>query len=249
MAQKPKISIIIPAYNEQKNLENGVLEEVEKYLKTVKYSYEVLIVDDKSTDNTVEMAKKITKNWPGFKVVENEHGGKAVTVMSGLLKSTGEIALFTDMDQATPLSEVEKLLPYFDKKFDIVFGSRSGRKGAPIIRKVISLGFVILRAVILGLPFKDTQCGFKAFKREAVELVFPKMLNRWQNQNKTGASVNAGFDVETLYIAKKHNLKIAEVAVNWHHVGSERVNAIKDAIEAIQDLFRIRLNDIQGKYQ
>ena len=243
-----KLSIIIPAYNEEKNLKDGVLTQVADYLKTVDYSYEVLIVDDKSTDNTVKVVKDIIKNWKNFQLIENEHGGKAVTVMTGLLRSKGDIALFTDMDQATPLKEIEKLMPYFDKKYDVVIGSRSGRKGAPLIRKVAALGFATLRAIIVGLPFKDTQCGFKAFKREAVDKIFPKMLERWKAQSQSGAAVNAGFDSEFLFIAKKYGFKIAEVPVDWHHVGTERVSVVKEGIGATKDLIRVRMNDLSGKY-
>ena len=128
-----KLSVVIPSYNEQANLKNGVLDEVYKYLKDKEYTWEVLIVDDGSSDQTKEIVKEQIKNRTGFRLIENPHGGKAITVMSGLLESKGEIALFTDMDQATPLIELEKLLPEFNKGFDIVIGSRHGRKGAPLI--------------------------------------------------------------------------------------------------------------------
>lgn len=243
-----KLSVIIPAYNESKNLKSGALKEVSSYLRQQKYSYEVLIVDDGSTDNTRELVKKEIENYPHFKLIENPHGGKAVTVMSGLLKSTGEIGLFTDMDQATPISEVEKFFPKFESGSDIVIGSRRARTGAPVIRKITAWGFAVLRNVILGLPFKDTQCGFKAFNRSAIEAIFPMMIDNWQNMKAHSAAVNAGFDVETLFIAKKKNFKISEVSVDWHHVGSERVQIVKDAIEAVKDLLRIRLNAIRGLY-
>ncbi len=243
-----KLSVIIPAYNESKNLKDKVLNEVDGYLRRQVYPYEVLIVDDGSKDDTVALAKEQAKKLKNFKVVENPHGGKAVTVMSGLLKSTGEVALFTDMDQATPISEVEKLFKKFDEGFDIVIGSRHGRKGAPAIRKLMAWGFATLRNIILGLPFSDTQCGFKAFNRQAVEQIFPGLLENWKKMKSQKAAVNAGFDVETLFIAKKRGLKIAEVAVEWHYVGTERVQMIGDSLEALKDMFRVRLNDLSGKY-
>lgn len=246
---KTALSIIIPAYNEEKNLKDNVLEEVNCYLKKQKYSYEVLIVDDGSKDNTAKIIEQSIKNMPNFKLIKNPHGGKAITVMTGMIKSVGEVAVFTDMDQATPIEELEKILPKFEEGFDIVIGSRHGRKGAPLLRKVAAWGFSVLRNVILGLPFADTQCGFKGFNRKAVENVFPPMLDKWKKLKNDGAAVNAGFDVEALFLAKKHGLKIAEVPVQWHYVGTERVQIVSDAIEAIQDMLRIRFNDLSGSYK
>ena len=183
-----------------------------------------------------------------IRLIKNDHGGKAIAVMTGLLDSTGEIALFTDMDQATPISEIEKLLPKFEEGFDIAIGSRSGRKGAPIVRKFMAFGFSLMRNIILGLPFKDTQCGFKAFNRKSILEIFPVLLKRWKKLKQTGAAVNAGFDVETLFLAKKKGFKIAEVTVEWHHVGTERGQIIKDSLDAVWDIFRIRLDDLQNKY-
>lgn len=243
----PKLSIIIPAYNEEENLKRGCLNTVFDYFQQKK-DFEVLIVDDGSKDKTIEVIKKLIKEKKGFRLIENQHGGKAITVMTGLLKSQGEIALFTDMDQATPITELEKILPKFSEGFDVVIGSRHGRKGAPAIRKLMALGFAILRNIMVGLPFSDTQCGFKAFNRKAINLVFPQILERWQSLKTSGAAVNAGFDVEMLFFAKKKDLKITEVGVQWHHVGSARVQLIKDSIDAIKDMLRIKINDLMGRY-
>lgn len=243
-----KLSVVIPAYNEVKNLSAGVLDTVYDYFKTQKFPYEVLIVDDGSTDNTIELVEKIIKGKPGFKVIKNPHGGKALTVISGMLKAQGEVVIFTDMDQATPISQIEKILPKFEEGFDIVIGSRSGRKGAPLVRKLSAWGFSAVRNLILGLPLADTQCGFKAFKREPVQEVFPRMLGIWESMKAAGAAVNAGFDVEMLFLSKKLGYKIAEVPVEWHHVGTERVQLIRDAMEAIKDMLRIKLNDMNRKY-
>ncbi len=248
MSKNTKLSVVIPAYNETNNLKFGVLDEVYNYLKGQGYTYEVLIVDDGSTDQTPGIVKELIKNKSGFKSIENQHGGKAITVMSGMLEASGEIAVFTDMDQATPLKEIEKFFPKFEEGYDIVIGSRAGRKGAPLVRKLLAWGFATLRNLILNLPFSDTQCGFKAFKKDAIQKVLPELLEQWRNMSSSGAAVNAGFDVETLYLAKKKGLKIAEVSVDWHHVGSERVQAIKDSVDAIKDMLRIRINDLQGKY-
>lgn len=243
-----KLSVIIPAFNEQENLEKGSLDKVFDYLNKQKYDFEVIIVDDGSTDNTMDIVTSQIKNKKNFKLIKNLHGGKAVTVMTGLIQSNGDISLFTDMDQATPISEIEKFFSKFNNGFDVVIGSRRGREGAPLIRKLAAWFFSTFRNLILGLPFKDTQCGFKAFDREAIDIVFPELLKSWQKHKTKGSAVNAGFDVEMLFLAKKRNLKIAEVEVSWHHVGTERVQIIQDAFEAVKDMIRIRINDFIGKY-
>lgn len=243
-----KLSVVIPAYNEEKNISSGALDEVYDYLKKQNYPFEVLIVDDGSTDQTVDLVKKWIGGKEGFRLLKNSHGGKAITVMSGMLLSQGRVAVFTDMDQATPMGEIEKFFPKFDEGFDIVIGSRRGRQGAPLVRKLMGWGFGVLRGLTLGLPFVDTQCGFKAFNQKAIRSVFPDLLDRWQKMKANGAAVNAGFDVETLYLARKRGLKVAEVLVNWRHVGTERVQALSDSLEAIRDMLRIKINDWQGKY-
>lgn len=249
MNSEIKLSVIIPSYNESENLSHGVLDEVHNYLKKQNYTYEVLVVDDGSKDNTVQLVKKYIKDKASFKLIENPHSGKAITVMTGMFKASGQVVLFTDMDQATPINQIEKLLPKFDQDYDIVIGSRAGREGAPLIRKIVAWGFASLRNIIIGLPFKDTQCGFKAFNQKAILDVFPKVLKIWQSMRYSGnAAVNAGFDVETLFIAKNMGFKIAEVPVEWRFVGTERVQIIKDALEALKDMLRIRLTDLTGKY-
>src|SRR3989338_867808 len=126
-----KISIIIPAYNEEKNLKRGVLSEVGNYLEQLKIDYEVIIVDDGSSDASVEIIKKYISKNRNFRLIQNQHGGKAIAVTTGMLAGEGEIILFTDMDQATPISQVEKFMPKFEEGYEIVIGSRHGRQGAP----------------------------------------------------------------------------------------------------------------------
>lgn len=242
------LSVIIPVYNEEENLKKGVLAVVGNYLKNQKYSFEVIIVDDGSKDGSVTLIEKFIKDKPEFKLIKNYHGGKAIAVMTGMLQSKGEYALFTDMDQATPIEEVEKILSKLKTGVEIVIGSRKGRKGAPVIRKVMAYMFSTLRNLILGLPFKDTQCGFKAFNRRAIDLIFTNLLSRWEKMKAKGAAVNAGFDVETLFLAKKRGLKVIEVQVTWQYVGTERVQLINDGLEAIKDMLRIRFNDLLGRY-
>ena len=242
-----KLSVIIPAYNESANLKKGVLPDVENYLSNLKINYEIIVVDDGSTDDSLELIKKAgIKN---LKLIQNNHGGKANAVMTGMLAAESEIVLFTDMDQATPINQIEKFLPEFEEGYDLVIGSRSGRRGAPFIRKLAAWGFSVLRGLILGLPFADTQCGFKAFSKEVIDKIIPKIKNEWGVVHFKGGAVNAGFDVELLYLAKKYGFKIAEVPVEWNYVDTERVQVVKDALAAIYDMFRIRWNDLSGKYR
>lgn len=245
----PKLSIIIPSYNEEENLKKGVLNEVQNYLEKVDYLYEVIIVDDGSDDETLHLIENYIKRKKDFKLIKNNHGGKASAVMSGLLNAKGEIALFTDMDQATPISEIEKLFPKFEEGADIVIGSRVGRKGAPFMRKLAAWGFAFLRNIILGLSFQDTQCGFKAFNKKSRDAIFPKIKSEWGTVHFKGGAVNAGFDVEVLYFAKKLGFKIAEVEVEWSYVDTERVQIVKDSLAAIYDMFRIKWSDLMGKYR
>lgn len=243
-----KLSVVIPAYNEEKNLKKGVLDEVLDYLGKMDFGWEAIIVDDGSSDNTKELIKKFAKKNANFHLIENSHGGKANAVMTGMLSSAGDVILFTDMDQATPINQLDKFLPKFEEGFDLVIGYRHGRKGAPIVRKLSAWGFSILRGIILGLPFSDTQCGFKAFNKKCVLKIIPRIKGEWGVVHFKGGAVNAGFDVEVLYLAKKYGFKIAEVEVEWKYVDTERVQVIKDALAAIYDMLRIKINDLMGKY-
>jgi dolichyl-phosphate beta-glucosyltransferase len=247
--KNPYLSVVIPAYNEEINLRRGVLSSISEYLKEQEYSWEVLIIDDGSTDLTASMVFKFTKNNHGFHLHKEPHRGKGGTVIAGMLKAKGEIILFTDMDQATPIDQLKKFIPKFGGGYDVVIGSRSGREGAPIIRKTMAFGFMFLRNLILRLPYKDTQCGFKAFTKPAAKRIFKKMKIFSEKSKASGASVTAGFDLEVLYIARKLGLRVAEVQVEWHEYGERReVSPIKDSWEGFRDLVRVRVNASMGKY-
>ncbi|MGE5041290.1 MAG: glycosyltransferase [Candidatus Levyibacteriota bacterium] len=245
-----KVSVVVPSYNEMANLQKGTLEKVEHFLSRKKYAYEVIIVDDGSTDGSLEFVKTYIKENKNFKLIENKHTGKAGAVTAGVLKATGDFILFTDMDQATPITELDKLLP-FSESFDIVIGSRNTtRKGAPFTRKVMSQGMITLRSLLVGLSdIKDTQCGFKLFKKDAAQKVFHK-INTIHSGYKAihGSSVTAGFDVELLYIATQMGYSIKEVPVDWLYVETRRVNPLKDSVDGLLDLFRIRRNIFKKVY-
>jgi dolichyl-phosphate beta-glucosyltransferase len=245
---KTHLSVVIPAYNEEHNLRTGVLDSVYDYLSRQKYTWEILFVDDGSGDRTVKLAQEFAKKRKNFNVMKEPHRGKGGTVIAGMLKANGEIVVFTDTDQATPIDQLEKVLPKFEKGFDVVIGSRKGREGAPVIRKLMAYGFSILRLLVLRLPFKDTQCGFKAFRQSAAKEIFKKLQIFNQKNLGAGASVSAGFDLEVIYVAKKMGYKIAEVPVDWHHKEGTKVNPVKDSLEGLRDLFKVRINALTGKY-
>lgn len=245
-----KLSVVIPSYNEMGNLRKGTLDKVATYLRRKKYEYEVIVVDDGSTDGSREFVHDFTKQNKKFTLLENSHTGKAGAVTTGMLKATGDYILFTDMDQATPIEEVEKLLE-FVPDYDIVVGSRSvRRKGSPLIRIFISRSAIVMRKTLVGLrDIEDTQCGFKLFSREAAQTIFEKVkeINHGFHSIKT-SSVTSGFDVELLYIAVNLGYKIKEVPVDWLYVETRRVNPVRDSIEGTVDLIRIRRNIARGKY-
>lgn len=250
----PYLSVVIPCYNEMVNLQKGVLEKVENFLKKKDYTWEVVVVDDGSNDGSLEFLGHFIQENQGFRLLKRKHLGKAGAVTAGVLKAQGVIILFSDMDQATPIEELDKLLPYFDppdEGYDIVIGSRAARrKGAPWTRVLMAKGMIFLRSLLVGLHgIADTQCGFKAFKKEAAQRLFKK-LKLYSNLKETrGSKVSAGFDVELLYLAKKLGYKIKEVPVEWLYVETRRVSPLKDSWEGFWDLVKIKLNDLRGEYR
>lgn len=237
---KPYLSVVIPAYNEERNIKRGAPNQVLSYLKRQKYEWEVVFVDDGSTDDTVDLLSKLVQKNEHIRLIRNPHQGKAATVTTGILAAKGEIVLFSDMDQATPIDQISKFLPFFEEGYDVVIGSRAGRRGAPIARKLMAWGFSFLRNVFLGLPFSDTQCGFKAFSQEAVKRIFPNLEIHGLGKSIRGSAVTAGFDIEVLFLAKKLGFKIAEVPVNWHYQKTGHVRIVKDSIDGLRGMLAVR---------
>lgn len=245
---KPYLSVVISAWNESANLKQGVLDKVFNYLLQQKFSWEVLLIDDGSSDDTLDLLKSFVTSHPGFKVIANPHQGKAAGVATGVAQSTGQIVLFCDMDQATPISEFDKFIPMFKEGYDIIIGSRSGRKGAPVYRKILAYGMVILRTLLLQLPYRDTQCGFKAFTKEAADKLFAIFNKIHPARPTSGGVTNPGFDVELLYLARKLGFRTTEITVNWEHKHGERVRFIKDAIAGTSELLLVRWRSLINAY-
>jgi glycosyltransferase involved in cell wall biosynthesis len=249
MSNKIFLSVIIPCYNEEKNLKRGVLDEVENYLQKQKFQSEVIISDDDSADNSLQFVKNYLKKHPRFRLLENKHAGKPFAVRSGIEKAQGEIVLFTDMDQSTPIKEFDKLLPFFQKGFDVVIGSRGQkREGFSLLRLVGSNVFRIIRQRFLLKKIVDTQCGFKAFKNKVALDLFSRLLIFKEAKKTQGWKVGA-FDVELLFIAQKKGYRIAEAVIDWEDkdLGKER-KYFKESKEMLEEILRVKLNDLKKKY-
>ncbi|MDO8503304.1 MAG: glycosyltransferase [bacterium] len=246
---RPYLSVVIPGYNEEQNIKEGAPKKVLSYLKKQKYTWEVIFVDDGSRDKTAHFLGVIAKNDERVRLIKNPHQGKAATVTTGVLAGNGDIVLFTDMDQSTPIKEIEKFFPFFKDGYDVVIGSRSGRSGAPIIRKLMAWGFVLLRTLVLRLSLKDTQVGFKAFTRKSARDIFRSLRIFGKQGTIKQAAVKAGFDLEVLFVARKRGYKIKEVPVNWYFQGTMRVSPFRDSIEGLRDLLRIRWYALRGEYR
>src|SRR3989344_2262342 len=251
MVDKPYLSVVIPAYNEESNFKRGTIDEVPNYLEKQDYAYEILIVDDGSDDDTAKLADSFAKKHKNVKVIKNLHQGKAETVKKGVEEANGELILFTDFDQATPLSEIEKLLPFFPS-YDIVIGSRqlpgAKREKEPFYRHLMGLVFNLIVQFIAVRGIWDTQAGFKCFRGNVAKKLFAMLKVYGKGKQVKGALVTA-FDVELLFVAKKHGYKIKEVPIVWHHVSTSRVNPLKDSLRMLRDVIKIRINDLRGTYR
>lgn len=245
------LSVVVPSYNEMVNLQKGVLDKVEHFLSRKKFSFEVIVVDDGSSDGSREFVEQFAKENQNFRLIKNNHTGKEGAVTSGVLAAGGNYVLFTDMDQATPIEEVDKLLVHLEGNYDVAIGSRNTvRKGSPLIRTIISRSAIILRKLLIGMhEISDTQCGFKGFRKDAAGKLFTKIQELHHGFNTiSGSAVTAGFDMELLLLAKKMGYKIKEVPVNWLYVETRRVNPITDSIDGLIDLLKIKINELRGTY-
>lgn len=236
-----ELSLVIPAYNEEQNLSRHTIDRVINYFKSKKMDYEIIVVDDGSTDKTAVTIEKAYGHESNFRLIKKKHEGKAFSVIAGIQAAKYKYVAFSDFDLATPIEEMEKLFPYI-KDYEMVIGSRkTNRQGAPLIRKIMAKGFIIIRDLMVNLKgIRDTQCGFKLFQTAAALKTIENLKVFKVHRETEGPSVTAGFDLEFLYTAKKLGYKIKEVPVIWYHVETKRVNFVKDTIETLVDMFRIR---------
>jgi dolichyl-phosphate beta-glucosyltransferase len=254
--QEPYVSVIIPCYNEERNLKRGVLDEVHQYIAEQAYPWEVIIVNDESTDNSRSLVEDFVNNTANFSWFDIPHGGKPAAVWAGIQKAKGEIVLFTDMDQSTPIHELSKLLPWYQKGFDVVIGSRgTTREGFSIIRRIGSVVFRAFRRLFLLRDVSDTQCGFKSCRRKAAQSVFPRLQFFKQANRPTGWKVSA-YDVELLYLFERCGYSMKEVTVAWQNrdesdtkdQSGELARYFKESIEMTKEIVRVKLNQVKGLY-
>jgi dolichyl-phosphate beta-glucosyltransferase len=252
----PFISVIIPCYNEQKNLEQGVLDEVYQYLARQDYAWEVVIINDASTDNSKQIVENFIKGKPGFSLLDIPHGGKPAAIWAGIQAANGEVILTTDMDQSTPIGELGKLLPWYARGFQVVIGSRgTAREGFSIVRKAGSFVFGTLRGLVLLRNIADTQCGFKLYSREVVLKYFPHLEAICGWEKPSGWKVTA-FDIELLYLIEKGGYKIKEVVVEWCNrdqsdtksQSNDLVRYVNESIDMAKQVTRVKLNQLRGLY-
>jgi dolichyl-phosphate beta-glucosyltransferase len=246
-----KVSIIIPNFNEAGNVRRGVLGDVISYLRKQTYTWEVIISDDGSTDESLALIEKFAAKNKNMRVIKNKHAGKPFALRSGIGAAEGQYVLLTDMDQSTPITELGKLLPYTDKGFKVVIGSRGARRtDSSLFRQFASIVFLVARGIILLPEIRDTQCGFKLLETSLARKIFDRMRILGRDHKAKGWKVTA-YDVEMLHIAKKLGEKIKEVRVIWKNEdtssGKSR-NFIKESLEMFLEVLRVRVNDTLGKY-
>jgi dolichyl-phosphate beta-glucosyltransferase len=241
----PDLSIIIPAFNEEKRLPRA-LARIDQYFasgQSTAGEIEILVVDDGSTDATTRIAKEWADKLPHLRLISNGvNHGKGYSVRHGMLEARGRVTLFTDADLSAPIEESEKLLAAIRRGNDVAIGSRALDRSLIGVRQarlrelagMIFNGFVRL---FTGLPFHDTQCGFKAFVREPSRIVF-------EQQRIEGF----GFDPEILFLAQRHGLRAAEVPVRWAHDPATKVHVLYDSLRMFGDLITIRWNWLLGRY-
>jgi glycosyltransferase involved in cell wall biosynthesis len=233
---------VIPAYNEAERL-GPTLDRVIAFAQNSHWNAEIIVVNDGSRDQTAEIVRSYATKTSLVRLVENPmNRGKGYTVRNGVLNSNGEFVLFTDADMSSPIEEAPKLLSALEDGADIAIGSRwlnseLQTRRQSFMRQVLGRVFNLLLRLILRLNFKDTQCGFKAFRRQAARAVFPlQQVEGW------------GFDPEVLFLAQRLGFRILEIPVRWGHDTRTRINPLLDGACMVSDMLLIRWNSIAGKY-
>ena len=236
----PLLSIIIPAHNEESRLPRS-LEQVFAFLEKQGYPSEVVVVENGSTDRTLEMAQDYASRHPNLRVLHEPGRGKGLAVRRGMLEARGEYRFMCDADLSMPVDEVGKFLPPALSGFDLAIGSREVRGAVrynePAYRHVGGRLINLMIRLLILPHLQDTQCGFKCFRAEAAEFIFRRqVMDGWS------------FDVEVLYLAERFGYKIAEVPIDWYYRPESKVSAVRDAFQMLTDIFQIRLNARNGRY-
>jgi len=250
---KVDFSIVIPCYNEEKRIISS-LNTIVSFMNSYNPSFEIIVVDDGSKDSSVQLIKNYISTRDNIYLVENPHKGKGYAVRTGFLMSVGKYILMSDADLATPVDELKRLLVWIeDNNFDIAIASREGlgseRHDEPFIRHLMGRVFNLLIKIIVGLYYKDTQCGFKLFKGDQARDIFNRLILFGDSSKVVKYPKVTAFDVEVLVIAKNDELKVKEIPVAWTYVPTKRVSAIRDSLLMLFEISKIRVNDLLGKYR
>ena len=250
---KVDFSIIIPCYNEEQRI-ISTLNTIVSFMNSYNPSFEIIIVDDGSKDSSVQLIKNYISSRENIYLVENPHKGKGYAVRTGVLMSVGKYILMSDADLATPIDEIKRLLIWIeDNNYDIAIASREGlgasRSDEPFLRHLMGRVFNLLIKIIVGLFYKDTQCGFKLFKGEQAREMFNRLILFGDSSKIVKHPKVTAFDVEVLVIAKNDGLKVKEIPVAWTYVPTKRVSAIRDSLLMLLEISKIRINDLLGKYK
>jgi dolichyl-phosphate beta-glucosyltransferase len=246
------LTVVVPCYNEQENLERGVLGQMTDFLAGQPYASELIISDDGSSDESLRLVQEFARAHPTVHVLANPHRGKPFALRAALAEATGDIVLLTDMDQSAPLSEVTKLLPHFDEGYTVVIGSRGvSRKNSTVLRKIASRAFRSFRKSLILHDIEDTQCGFKAARRAVLSELFGRLQVFRDVQNSvTGWRVTA-YDVELLFVAEKMGYRVKEVPVAWQQedvTRGKQKSFVRESREMLGEVLRVKLNDLRGVY-
>ena len=233
------ISIVIPVYNEQHRI-HSFLESVIDYLGKKDFSYEIVVVDDGSRDDTVTIVNAVlNERLPGtYKIIKLPVNlGKGAAVRKGMLEADGEYVFFLDADGSTAIEEIDRFTPHFTSGAAIYIACRTLKQEAPFKRKFFGYGYILLANFLLKLHVSDITCGFKCYRKECIQTIFSRQrLNNWS------------FDAENIFTARKHGYQIKEITVAWMHTPGSKVKVFKNVIVCGLDLLRIRLNDLRGLY-
>jgi dolichyl-phosphate beta-glucosyltransferase len=236
----PFLSIVIPAHNEESRLP-GTLGQIFAFLESQSYISEVIIVENGSSDRTLELANEFALQHKNLKIIHEEQRGKGNAVRRGMLEARGDYRFICDADLSMPINEVQKFLPPLLSDFDIAIGSREApgaiRYNEPAYRHWGGRAINLVIQLLILPGFNDTQCGFKCFRARVVEDIF-------RQQTLMGWS----FDIEILYLARRKKMLIKEVPIQWYFDAGSKVNAVKDALHMISDIFRIHINALSGRY-
>ncbi len=248
-----EFSIVIPAYKESDKI-IPTLTQVLTFMRNFSTSFEVIVVDDGSPDNTAELVEGYATEHGEIRLIKNPHKGKGPTVWTGMMEAKGNYIYMADADLSTPISELEILFKWITEHgFDMVIASREGigakRVNEPYYRHFMGRVFNFM-VQLMALPgIKDSQCGFKLFKKKAAKEVFKRLKIYGQDSKELKKGYMGAFDVEVLYLARKLGFKIKEVSVTWTYVQTSRLNPLSDSIKMLRDVAQVRLNDLKGVYK